>query len=324
MSYQQLNETERERIYELQLTGLGPSAIGRQLGRDKSTISRELRRNRSDGRYSARQAQEMAQRRRAERPVVRKLDRPEIQQAVRAGLIQHWSPEQIAQRLRLEVERTPEHWVSRQGIYRWLERGGRQFAHFRGYLRHGRYRPRGRVKRRIAIPNRVSITARPPDVATRERSGDWEGDTIVGAGQSGYLVTLVERQSGLVLIIKTDTKQAAVVNRAILRRLSVYSPEWRRTLTVDNGTEFAGHEALTRRLGLPVYFANPYASYERGCNENCNGLIRQFFPKGTDIKQVSHAAVANVEQTLNNRPRKRLDYLTPYEFFKYSNVALEL
>ena len=324
MSYQQLNETERERIYELHLTGLGPTAIGRQLGRDKSTISRELRRNRSHGRYSAQRAQEMAQRRRAGRPVVRKLDRPEIQQAVRAGLIQHWSPEQIVQRLRLEAERTPEHWVSRQGIYRWLERGGRQFAHFRRYLRHGHYRPRGRIKRRIAIPNRVSITTRPPEVATRERSGDWEGDTIVGAGQSGYLVTLVERQSGLVLIIKTDTKQAAVVNRAIQRRLSVCSPEWRRTLTVDNGTEFAGHEVLTCRLGLPVYFANPYASYERGSNENCNGLIRQFFPKGTDIKQVSHAAVANVEQTLNNRPRKRLDYLTPYEFFKYSNVALEL
>ena len=123
--------------------------------------------------------------------------------------------------------------------------------------------------------------------------------------------------------MKTDSKESVVVNRAILRRLSVFPPEWRRTLTFDNGTEFAGHQWLTRQLELPIDFANPYASYERGSNENCNGLIRQFFPKGTDFKTISHDAVAKVEDSLNNRPRKRLDYLSPYEFLKYSDVALE-
>ena len=284
MSYRQLNETERERIDELSCKGHGPTAIGQELGRHKGTISRELRRNRVQGRYSARAAHEAAVRRRADRPVVCKLDRPEINQVVREGLVQRWSPEQISNRLRLDQVCHSEHWVSRQGIYRWLAKSGGPSTHFRSFLRHGRYRKRGGVKGRMAIPNRVSIADRPPEVATRERPGDWEGDTIVGAQQSGYLVTLVERQSGLVLIVKTDSKESVVVNRAILRRLSQFPLQWRRTLTVDNGTEFAGHESLTRRLGLPVYFANPYASYERGSNENCNGLIRQFFPKGTDFK----------------------------------------
>lgn len=323
MSYQPLSEPERERIYELSCEGHGPTAIGQELGRHKGTISRELSRNRVQGRYSARAAHEAAVRRRADRPLVRKLDRPEINQVVRDGLVQRWSPEQISARLRLDQGCPSERWVSRQSLYRWLAQSGAQHAHFRSFLRHGRYRKRGGVKRRMAIPNRVSIADRPPEVATRERPGDWEGDTIVGAQQSGDMVTLVERLTGLVLIVKTDSKQAAVVNRAILRRLSRFPSEWRRTLTFDNGTEFAGHQWLTRRLELPIDFANPYASYERGSNENCNGLIRQFFPKGTDFKTISHDAVAKVEAILNNRPRKRLDYLTPYEFFDYFNVALE-
>ena len=137
-------------------------------------------------------------------------------------------------------------------------------------------------------------------------------------------MTLVERVSGLLLMVKTENKQAAVIKRTMLRRLSELPPDWRRSLTLDNGTEFAEHGSITQRLNLPIFFAHPYASYERGSNENCNGLIRQFVPKGTDIKTVSHAEVARIEAILNNRPRKRLEYLSPYEFCRYSEVALEM
>ena len=139
----------------------------------------------------------------------------------------------------------------------------------------------------------------------------------------GYLVTLVERIPGLLLMMKTESK-ATVIKRAILRRFSELPGDWCRSLTVDNGTEFAMHESITHRLKLPIYFAHPYSSYERGSNKNGNGLVRQFYPKGTDFRKISHHEVARVEAIVNNWPRKRLDYLSPYEFCRFSEVALEM
>ena len=147
---------------------------------------------------------------------------------------------------------------------------------------------------------------------------------MVGAKQSGYLVTLVERSSGLLLVVKTASKHAPVVKRAIIRRMSELPNDWRRSLMVDNGTEFAAHESITRKLDLPIYFAHPYLSYVLGSNENGNGLILQFFPKRTNFEDVSYAEVARIEGLVNTRPRKRLDYLTPLEFGRYSDVALEM
>ena len=324
MAYEQLSEHERECLLELRAKGLGPTAIGRTLGRNKGTISRELKRNSRAGHYSSREAHERAQARRRDRPITRKMDRPEVLQAVREGLRQRWSPDQIVGRWRQDGEVAQRQLVSRQSIYRWLASDHSEAAILKKKLRHGPYRRRGRQLRRIPIANRVSIDLRPPEVADRQQVGHWEGDTVVGAKQSGYLVTLVERSSGLLMMVKTESKHAPVVKRAIIRRMSELPSDWRRSLTVDNGTEFAAHESITRKLDLPIYFAHPYSSYERGSNENCNGLIRQFFPKGTNFEDVSYAEVARIEGLVNTRPRKRLDYLTPFEFGRYSDVALEM
>lgn len=325
MAYEQLSESERERILELRAKGLGPTAIGRSLGRNKGTISRELKRNCVAGRYSSSEAHRRAQARRRDRTITRKMDRPEVLNVVREGLQQRWSPDQIVGRWRQDSGVAQRRFVSRQSIYRWLASDSSEAAILKKNLRHGPYRRRGSEKQKIPIANRVSIDLRPPEVADRQQVGHWEGDTVVGAKQSGYLVTLVERSSGLLIMVKTESKHASVVKRAIIRRMSELPMDWRRSLTVDNGTEFAAHESITRKLELPIYFAHPYSSYERGSNENCNGLIRQFFPKGTNFKNVSHAEVARIEALVNTRPRKRLDYLSPWEFGKYSDgVALEM
>jgi IS30 family transposase len=324
MAYQHLTLQERERLYELVAQGATQLHMAETLGRSRGTISRELSRNKVNGRYSPHEAQRVAQDRRSKRPIIKKLDRPEILKSVREGLAKRWSPEQIAERLRLDDDSKSPQRVSRGTIYRWLWSANNKTSHFQAYLRHGHYRRRGSAKRRIAIRNRVSIDQRPAEVDTREQVGHWEGDTVVGSKQSGYLVTLVERSSGLLLMMKTESKEASVIKRAIIRRLTDLPKDWCRTLTVDNGTEFAMHESITRRLELPIYFAHPYSSYERGSNENCNGLIRQFFPKGSDFGKLSHHEVARVEAMLNNRPRQRLDYLSPYEFCRFSEVALEM
>lgn len=324
MAYKHFTLQERERLYELKLQGTSISRMAEILGRSRGTISREVKRNRVDGRYSPYEADRVAHERRSKRALIRKLDQPEISLRVREGLAQRWSPEQIASRIKLDEGAESPLRVSRGTIYRWLWSGNTQAAHFQGNLRHGRYRRRGSSRGRIAIANRVSIDQRPAEVDTREEVGHWEGDTIVGSKQSGYLVTLVERVSGLLLIVKTKTKEASVIKRAIIRRFSRLPKNWRQSLTVDNGTEFAMHESLTKLLNLPIYFAHPYSSYERGTNENCNGLIRQFLPKGTGFLKVSHHEVARIETMLNNRPRARLDFLSPYEFCRHAEVALEM
>lgn len=326
MSYGHLTVQEREVISQMRYSGQGPTAIGRALGRDKGTISRELRRNSRSGRYSALEAQRQADRRRRARPLRRKLDDPDVNAAVRRGLAQRWSPEQIAGRLPLEHPDRPALRVSRQTIYRWLRSDFKHAAHFRAFLREGgrRRKRRNAADGRGQIPRRTSIEQRPADVAARHRCGDWEGDTMEGAAKSGHLVTHVDRRSGYLLTARMNDKRAVTLNRVTRRIFADIPPELRHTLTVDNGKEFARHEALARHLGLDVYFAHAYSSWERGTNENTNGLLRQYFPKGTDFLTISHHELAYVTQQLNHRPRKRLDYQTPAEVFeKAVRVALQ-
>lgn len=310
-----LTAEEREVIGQMRYSGHGPTAIAAALGRHKSSISRELRRNRSGGTYSALEAQRLAEQRRRERPRQRKIDRPEINEAVRGGLAQRWSPEQIAGRLRREQPAHPERRVSHQTIYRWLRSDSALAPHFRSFLREGgrRRKRRGRADGRGQIRRRTSIEQRPPEVEARSRYGDWESDTMAGGGQRGHLVTHVERKSGYLLAARMNTRQAATLVRASRRLFADIPPELRLTMTVDNGKEFAAHETLARHLGLAVYFAHPYSSWERGTNENTNGLLRQYFPKRTPFLDVSHRELAYVTAQLNNRPRKRLDYQTPAE-----------
>lgn len=322
-----LTAQEREVIGQMRYAGHGPTKIAETLGRNKGTISRELSRNRlANGVYSALEAGRMAEQRRRERPRTRKIDRPDINEVVRNGLAQRWSPEQIAGRLRRDQEAHPERCVSRETIYRWLRSDFESAPHFRSFLRE-KGRPRKRrncAEKRGQIRDRISIEQRPPEVETRGRFGDWESDTMAGAGQQGHLVTHVERKSGYLLAARMNTRQSAMLVRTSRRVFAEIPAELRLTMTVDNGKEFALHEELTRHLGLAVDFAHPYSSWERGTNENTNGLLRQYYPKGTRFSDISHHELARVVAQINNRPRKRLDYQTPAEVLAIArSVAFE-
>ena len=319
----QLIMEEREVISQMRFAGHSQVAIARRLGRDPSTISRELRRNGQADGYSAVAAQRQAEARRRQRPLVRKMDRPEVNAAVRAGLVRYWSPDQIAGRCRVEFPQEPKRWASPPLIYRWIRAQGELRPHWEQFLRFGGRRPKADA--RGEIPQRVLIDGRPDVVNRRARFGDWEGDTIVGRRHQGGLVTLVERKSGFLRAAKVQDRQAPRVRRKIEHLLGDLPARLRRSLTFDNGKEFSNHECLSRRLDCAVYFAHAYCSWERGTNENTNGLLRQFFAKGTDFREISHWEVAQTVDLLNGRPRQRLGYRTPQEVLaKACPVAFEI
>lgn len=311
----QLTVEERERISQMRFAQVSNAEMARRLGRHPTTIGRELARNSQDGQYTAVAAQQLAEARRRERPLTRKLDRPEVDAYVRRGLAQCWSPDQIAGRGRSEFADDRRRRVSHQLIYAWIERQGPQRDHWRQFLRRGgRLRPSGDARGRI--PDQVCIEGRPGIVARRGRFGDWEGDTMVGRRHSGAIVTMVERKSGYLLAAKAKDRQSRRVCGKIDQRLAALPAQLRRTMTFDNGKEFSEHQWLAARTGLAIYFAHPYRSWERGTIENTNGLLRQFFPKGTDFRRVSWQSLDEAEQSLNDRPRKRLGYRTPREVLR--------
>ncbi|MCH8149056.1 MAG: IS30 family transposase [Planctomycetes bacterium] len=319
----QLTMDEREVISRMLYANELPAAIARRLGRHRSSVGREIERN-SDGGggYSAVEAQRRAEARRRNRPLTRKLDRPEMNEEVRRSLARYWSPDQIAGRLKQDHPGQSGRWVSHQTIYDWLRRDEHRDP-WEGCLRFGGRR-RKKNDRRGKIPRTVEIDKRPKIVERRSRFGDWEGDTMVGAKHCGALVTHVERKSGYLLAAKAAARRCGPVNQATKRLFANIPSSLRKTLTLDNGKEFAHHEAMGRRTGLDIYFAQPYAAWQRGVNENTNGLLRQFFPKGTNFTQVSHHDVRLASEQLNNRPRKRLGYRTPNEVLqKHLGVAIE-
>ncbi len=314
MSYEHLTLSERETIAYMHFAGHGPTSIARVLHRSASTISRELSRNSTGSRYSAHAAHERSVSRRSHRPVTRKLDHPPLESEVRRMLSCCWSPDEASGRLRREHRGDRKMQLSHQTIYRWLWSNPDVYEDLSDCLRHGRYRRR-RSARRVTIRNRVSISQRPAVVEERSRVGDWEGDTIVGQGHRGYVATFVDRHSGYLVAMRMRDKRATSLNRAAERAFREVPESARYSLTVDNGTEFAKHELLSRRLQLSIYFADPYSSWQRGTNENTNGLLRQFLPKHQDLLDVSPTALAFHVSQINNRPRKRLGYLTPAEVF---------
>ncbi len=314
---------EREVIAHMHRVGKMQTQIAERLARNKSTISRELRRNRSRNGYWAVAAQRKARRRRSQRPWVAKLERPEVRRYVRERLRQRWSPDEIAGRSRGDFPRDRRRQVSHQTIYTWIRAEQAAGKQWQRYLRRlGRKRPD--VEKRGKLPASVSIEGRPAVVDRRSRYGDWEGDTIVGANRRGGAVTLVERKSGYLLLGKVPDLRAATVRRAAAERYRSTPPSLRKTLTLDNGKEFAEHDQLAAEAALKIYFAKPYCSWQRGTNENTNGLIRQFFPKGTDLAHIPKHRFSKVQQLLNDRPRKRLGYRTPNEILASRlQVAIE-
>ena len=334
-SYKQLTQEQRYQIYAFQKAGWSQVAIAQELAVHKSTISRALRRNCGQRGYRPRQAQARAtarQQQRAARPRIT----PATWELVEAKLQEQWSPEQIAGRLRRtpstpstlstpSTPSTPRGCVSHERIYQYIyadkRAGGVLHTHLRSQKQRRKRYGSGR-SRRGQIAGRVSISERPALVERRERLGDWEGDTIVGKGHQQAIVSLTERFSRFTLLHKVARATAPAVSAAIREQLGPLA-EWVHTLTSDNGKEFAAHQEIAVALQADYYFAHPYASWERGLNENTNGLVRQYCPKKSDFSHLDQDAMQAIAQRLNHRPRKTLDYRTPFEvFFQQSPVAL--
>jgi IS30 family transposase len=309
----QLTIHERDRIAELHSQGALQCEIARRLGRAPATISRELARNRTGPAYYAGQAQEASQRRRRERPLVRKLDDPQINELVRSGLAQQWSPEQIAGRMKREAPDDRARGVSAPTIYSWIRQSPNR-PHWEACLRRRGKRPQRR-KTAATTGDAARIAQRPEVIEQRSRLGDFEGDTVLGPAGTGGVATLVDRQSRYALIVKVRSKQADHVHQKIKERLTAVDADQRHSITFDNGTEFARCQRLEPHLGIKLYYADPGCPYQRGTNENTNGLLRQYFPKGTDFRDITHAEVRRAETLLNNRPRACLGFRTPSEVF---------
>jgi len=310
---------ERQVLCRLNQMKRPKAEIAAILGRDRSTIYRELSRNAGGRGYRPKQAQRKATERRLACRRAPKMKDPELKKYVTRWLKKKWSPDQIAGRRRRELSRQPDRQVSHQTIYAWL---AAEAPELRVHLRRGRRRSQPETRGRI--PHCVSIEGRPKSVDAKRRYGDWEGDTVVSPGRRSGLVTMVERKSQYLRVRKTTSLKSLPTMRTACRGLGDLPPQLRRTMTLDNGKEFAGHQLLTDRLGLGVYFAKPYASWQRGLNENTNGLLRQFFPKGTDFSRISRRQVARAERLLNERPRKSLGYQTPSEIFNKKCAAFEV
>lgn len=317
--YRHLTVRQRERLARLCHEGYSLAEIAKALGRNKSTISRELGRNGSPERrhYMPCRAQARSEERRSRASRRPRIPDERIRVYLREKLELGWSPEIIAGRLSLDHPRLH---VSHEAIYQYLyDRGTKDRKELIRLLRRAhRLRKRrgiGRKVRKTKIPNRIPIENRPKEVASRRTYGHWEGDTMESQKSPPVLNSLTERKSRLLMLTKLDRKAAGETKRAVVKRLAELPPALRKTITLDNGTENTLHEEITREIGAKCYFAKPYASWQRGTNEQTNGLVRWYLPKGTDFRNISESEIAAVESQINNRPRKCLKYRTPLEVF---------
>ena len=317
-TYKQLTCEQRYAISILKEKDFLQKDIAASIGVNRSTISRELKRNSGKRGYRPKQAQRKAEERRWDKSPPRISE--EVWAKVEKHLKEDWSPEQISGRLKeIEAIRISHEWIY-QFIMKDKQAGGDLYTHLR--CRSKRKKRYGSNERRGIIKNRRSIEERPAIVETKERIGDWEADTVIGKAHKGALVSLTERRSKLSLIYKVERKTSDLVKEA-MGKLLLPLKEIVHTITSDNGKEFAMHEETANILKTDFYFAHPYASYERGLNENTNGLIRQYFPKDRDFRTITDEEIIMAMKKLNNRPRKTLGYLTPNEvFFENYKVAL--
>lgn len=327
MPYRHFTPFERGQMQVFLKQGISLRAIGRELGRNVSSVWREFNRNGGVAeRYDAERAQKRYHRVRKNCVRTRSLDYPPLRRYVLDKIFENWSPEQVSGRLWLDFEGIQRMRISHEAIYRSLYSDERLGKILIPSLRQRRPRRRKRAERRATkpfIPNRVSIDERPPQVDALERYGDWEGDTIIGKNHEGAIVTLVERKSMLLLAAHVPSKHAKGVAEAIIEVLRKMPRDWVRTITFDNGSEFARHQDITKQTKAQIYFAHPYASYERGKNENTNGLLRQYYPKKTSFVGLDPDKLRRIVHEINNRPRKNLGYRTPLEVFNEHSVALE-
>jgi transposase, IS30 family len=315
MSYTHITHEDRVALATLLRAGSTQKKIAEDLNKTPGAISKEIGRNiDEDGAYRVRSAERKVKSRRVlANQRFRKIENDiELEDYIVSHLRKYWSPEQIAGRWRKESGT-----IYHETIYTWVYTERKDLVK---YLRcqKGKYRRRRGTKireKQRELLKKKRIDTRPAVVETRERLGDWEGDTIVGGEKTQRILTHVDRKSGYLLADKLDTVTAEIVQETVSRRMKRVSKDKRKTITYDNGSEFADHNRIERKTKMDVYFAFAYHSWERGTNENTNGLIRQFFPKGSYFGSITDKDVARVERLINNRPRKRLGYATPREIF---------
>lgn len=308
--YSQLTLEQRYGIYSLLKTGHNQSEIAAVLSVNKSTISREIHRNCGQRGYRHKQAHTKATCRRQGkvRPVIDGGTWSFIEILIKND----WSPEQIHGWMKINMALTVSHEWIYQYIFRDKQTGGFLYQHLR--CKKKRKKRYGANDRRGNLKNRVSIEERPDVVEDRSRIGDWEADTVIGKAHKQAIVSLTERKSGLALFYKVDQRTKENTASAITKLLNSISDRVH-TITSDNGKEFAQHEVIAKSLNCDFYFAHPYSSWERGTNENTNGLIRQYFPKYKDFRTINDNEIISAMRRLNNRPRKRLEFKTPNQVF---------
>ncbi|MDQ3018785.1 MAG: IS30 family transposase [bacterium] len=318
MNYTHLTEEERYQIDDLKREALSQNKIAKMIGRSPSTLSRELNRNRGERGWRPRQAQLKS----AERLITRgsnnaKKVSGEAWKYAKKHLIEdQWSPQQIAGRSAIEGLTTISHETIYQRILEDKKKGGNLYTHLR--CKKKRKKRYGSARTRGIIPNRVDIDQRPAIVESRKRTGDWEGDTIIGSHTVGAVIaSMVERKSRFTVLAKSKNKTTIAVIKSINQHMTPIA-DLVHTVTLDNGKEFSLHELMAAQLNADVYFAKPYHSWERGLNENTNGLVRQYFPKKIPFDSITNYDLQRVAKKLNNRPRKCLGYKTPFEVFSKS------
>lgn len=317
MTYRQLTPEERYMLAALRRQGFNPSQIARSLGRHRSTVCREVSRNstRADGRYRAFTAQERTNGRRSRSRRNQRFSTQDFM-LVDELLCRQWSPEQVSGYLARDGQLSISHETIYRHVWRDKKEGGLLYSHLRGARkrrrkRYGSYDSRGR------LAGKRMISERPAEVEARDRVGHWEIDTVMGTGSKDCLVSLVERKTGLLLIGKLEDRTTASLNRRVIGMLKSHVGAFL-TITADNGTEFHNYQQIEARTEAVFYFARPYHSWERGSNENANGLIRQYLPKGLSMAGLSQQQCHAIARKLNTRPRKRLGFRTPLECFNES------
>lgn len=315
--FKQLRPQERDRIYQLFQDGKTQAEIAKELGRNKGTVSRELRRNWHQifDEYLPDTAQRKADRRKVLGRKRHYLDRfPRLKAHVLARIKAGWTPDLIAGELR----RQKACFLAKESIYQFVYSLEGRKLNLRQYLPRAhriRRRKNGRKHRKVVIPGRVDITRRPKLVAARSQFGHWEGDSVSYSGHSQRLATQVERKSRFLVVLRPKTNGARERASLINNKFSSFPVKARRSITFDNGLEFAEHGRMTAVLGTKVYFAKPYASWQRGSNEHANGILRRYLPRATDLDMLTDKELQNIVNQINDRPRKILGYLTPNEVF---------
>jgi IS30 family transposase len=321
MSYTHITSSQRNELSALLIAKIKKKDIAKQLNKDRTTIWRELKRNKVDNNrgYDARCAkQKTTQRRISANNRFKKIDNNEwLKKYVIKKIKKYWSPEQISGRLKMEYPNDKSKWIGKDSIYKYIYQQRKDLTKYlrcqKGKYRR-RYGTRIREKQREKIKKK-RIDQRPIVADLKLRLGDWEGDTVVGKERTQRILTHLERYSGYLIANKLDKVTAEQIRQITIKNFNKLPRNKRHTITYDNGSEFSEYELISKELKTDIYFAYPYHSWERGANENVNGLLRQFFPKKSFFATINQEQVKVVVKLINNRPRKRLNYLTPYEVF---------